>query len=191
MKIVILYLATGNINSVKNVLKKIFNGIIITSNLNVIKDASVIFVAGVSSFDSLILELKKKNLFDFLKNEKKIKIIGICSGMQIMFESSEEGKEKGLNIFKERLRKFDEKLALVPHVGWNKIVCKYTKLTNQEFYFCHSYYAPVNLKFTYAKTFYSEEFSSIVKKDNFFGIQFHPEKSNLNGQKLIKYIVNE
>lgn len=191
MRISILDLETGNIKSVINILRQIFKEITLTFDVNLLKKADIIFLAGVSSFDKLVLELKKKNLFNFLREEKKIRIIGICSGMQIMFSSSEEGDQTGLGIFNDRLKKFDDKKLIVPHVGWNKLQSNDENFNEKEFYFCHSYYAPVNNDFTIAKTLYEIEFSSIVKKRNFLGIQFHPEKSNYNGKELLKKIINE
>lgn len=188
MEIGLLNLRVGNIKSVYNVLKKIDPKIQLINNVREYSEKKIIFLAGVSSFDNQIKILKENNFFDLLKNEKEKKIIGICSGMQIMFDSSEEGKEKGLKIFNGNLRKF----CITPdtHIGWNKILSKNSDINESEFYFCHSYFAPINKNFTIASCSYGEEFSCIVNCNNFYGIQFHPEKSGEKGLSILRYIIN-
>ncbi len=188
MKIGLLNLDVGNIRSVYNVLKKISNNIELIDRVEEYDDKDVIFLSGVSSFDNQIHKLKEKNFYEIVKVEKNKKIVGICSGMQIMFSSSSEGKELGLNIFDESLKKFSQLPST--HIGWNKVFSKNENINDKEFYFCHSYYAPVNEKHTIAKCHNGVNFSCIVNKDNFFGIQFHPEKSGNNGLSILKSIIN-
>jgi glutamine amidotransferase len=183
----LLNIQTGNINAVFNSLKKINNQTKKINNIQELQHIDIIFIAGVSSFDTLIKQLKEKNFWLFLKNEKVKKIIGICSGMQIMFDSSEEGLAEGLKIFPQKLVKFDEKKGLVPHIGWNYAINDLLE-RKKRYYFCHSYYALID-QYTIAKTQHTIEFSSIVKNKNFFGIQFHPEKSGNNGMELLKDLI--
>lgn len=188
MEIGLLNLRVGNIKSVYNALKRIDPNIQLINNVKQYREKKIIILAGVSSFNNQIKILKENNFFDLLKNEKDKKVIGICSGMQIMFNSSEEGEEKGLEIFNENLRKF----SIIPdtHIGWNKIFSDNGNINNKEFYFCHSYYAPIDKDYMFAKSNYGEDFSCIVKKNNFYGIQFHPEKSGKNGLLILEYIIN-
>ena len=187
MRVGLLNLKVGNINSVHNVLKKIGISVEIIDTETQYKNQDLIILSGVSSFDNQIKQLKDKNFFELLKNENKKKVIGICSGMQIMFNSSSEGNELGLNIFNENLVKFSNKPNT--HIGWNKVFSNESYINGKEYYFCHSYFAPIN-NYMVAKSFYGEYFSCIVKKDNFYGIQFHPEKSGKDGLYLLKHIIN-
>jgi imidazole glycerol-phosphate synthase subunit HisH len=188
MRIGLLNLDVGNIKSVYNVLKKIDPNITLVNNNEEYTNCDIIFVSGVASFDSQVKKIKDKNFFEILKNERNKKIIGICSGMQIMFNSSLEGKENGLGIFNENLSKFSKNPNT--HIGWNKIKSDNNTFNNKEYYFCHSYFAPANRDYLIASSNYGQEFSSIVKKENFYGIQFHPEKSGQNGLLVLDYIIN-
>ena len=188
MKIGLLNLDVGNIRSVFNVLKKINENVKLVETIQDYTNQDIIFVSGVASFDSQIKKLKEKNFYDLLKNEKNKKIIGICSGMQIMFNSSSEGEEKGLGIFNENLKKFSiEPKRILDGI---KFFSDIDKINDKEFYFCHSYFAPMNKDYLLAKCNYGEDFSCIVKKNNFYGIQFHPEKSGKNGSLILQYIIN-
>ena len=188
MRVGLLNLDVGNIKSVFNVLKNKNKNIKLIETIQDYTNQDIIFVSGVASFDNQIKKLKEKNFFDLIKNEKNKKIIGICSGMQIMFNSSLECVEKGLGIFNENLKKFS--IEPNTHIGWNKVFSDDNNINDKEFYFCHSYYAPINKDYLFAKSNYGEDFSCIVKKNNFYGIQFHPEKSGKNGSIILEYIIN-
>ena len=154
----------------------------------------------MGSFPNFIDNLSKKK-FDiklkYLVLKKKIEILGICVGFQALFEKSFEIKKtNGLGLLKGNVKKISiQKNLKLPHIGWNNCIINdstSSKLfnnikNNSDFYFCHSFAAyDVETQFENCKTFYSEYFTSAISKDNIFGVQFHPEKSQLNGIKLIQ-----
>ena len=150
---------------------------------------------GVSAFDSSITNLKKLKIFDEILDEiinKKKLLLGICAGMHLLGKSSEEGSEQGLDLIPEKVVKIKEKNKLpVPHMGWNTINIKKDNPLTKDisngsyFYFCHSYkYSKIDDSYNIATTDYEDVFCSIINKENIFGVQFHPEKSHDNGQKI-------
>jgi glutamine amidotransferase len=155
----------------------------------------------VGAFSDAMLELKKRDLIPsinaLIKNKKPL--LGICLGMQLLFECSEEAKDsKGLAILKGTVRKFSEKNKLkVPHIGWNQLTrisadCPLLKniAAGTYVYFCHSYYVdPKDKKNIAAVCDYGKEFAAIVWQDNIYGVQFHPEKSQEAGLKILKNFV--
>ena len=198
--IIILDNFMGNANSVSNMIKFIGKDCKVTSEINDINNASRIIIPGVGSFDNSMRILKSNlRLLDVLTEKiliKKTLVLGICVGMQIFFDKSEEGKEKGLQWIEGNVLSFKklEGRVKVPHMGWNNINIKNknsivkNKFDEQlRFYFVHSYYA--NCKQTehsVGTTFYGKNFTSIVNKENIFGVQFHPEKSHKFGMQLFK-----
>lgn len=198
--IIILDNLMGNANSVSNMIKFIGKDCKVGSEINDIKNASRIIIPGVGSFDNSMKILKSNyRLLDTLKEKiliKKTLALGICIGMQIFFDKSEEGKEKGLQWIEGDVLSFKklENKVKVPHIGWNNITIKNknfivkNKLDKQlRFYFVHSYY--VNCKHdehSVGSTFHGKNFTSIVNKENIFGVQFHPEKSHKFGMQLFK-----
>ncbi len=134
--------------------------------------------------------LKKNGLDKWLKNTRK-PVLGICLGMQLLFDSSEEGGSEGLGIIPGDLKKFDASQAKVPHMGWNTFSNIHNHPlvdslnTEYYFYYVHSFYAPIN-EYTVATCNYIQDFTSIVCKDNFWGVQFHPEKSGKVGSLLLQ-----
>ena len=188
----------GNLQSIINAVEYLggFNPVI-TSDQEVIKDANGIILPGVGAFGDAMNELHKRNLVEILNEEvcvKKKPILGICLGMQLLFESSEESNEQsGLSWIKGQVKKFDTSSEFrVPHVGWNELsYSTANKLFNniehdKNFYFVHSYFVTTNKENVIAKTNYGVDFVSAVKKDNVYGTQFHPEKSHFNGLTLLK-----
>ena len=190
----------GNIGSVINMLKKVDVAARVCTDSKLIKNASHIILPGVGSFDAGIKGLYERGFYDVIQNEIKtyqIPVLGICLGMQLLFNGSEEGFTSGLGIFDNKLEKIDptnsDQTLKVPHMGWNFVnFSENSKLGNgfQEdarFYFVHSYFCK-NTKYSYCKGFtnYGNDFTSVVEKDNFFGVQFHPEKSLNFGIKLFK-----
>ena len=113
--------------------------------------------------------------------------------MQLLFEKSEEGIESGLCLIDGNVKKFNQTNVKVPHMGWNNVYGDnfYTDLNKEKFYFAHSYYVDCDEKYVHAYCDYEIKFPAIVKSNNIYGIQFHPEKSNVNGIKLIKKILSE
>ena len=184
----------GNIKAFYNIYKeKGINLKIISTYEGISKDIKKIILPGIGSYDSALQLLQKKNFIEPIKNFVSIsdhKILGICVGMQILAESSEEGKLNGLSLVNEKFVKM--KSPVIPHIGWNKIKIKknINLLENIpedcSFYFLHSYSLEnIESKFTVCETFYGSKFVSILNKNNIFGIQFHPEKSHEQGSQIL------
>ncbi|BCZ49025.1 imidazole glycerol phosphate synthase subunit HisH 2 [Clostridium gelidum] len=193
----------GNVASIENILRKIGIEAIITSDPSVIRQADKIILPGVGSFDYGMKNLNDLGLIEVLKEkaiESNTPLLGICLGMQLLTEGSEEGTLQGLGFIKAHTKKFEseyngEKLR-VPHMGWNYIYPKSNagifknSLDNMRFYFVHSYYVECeNEKDVLATTEYGNKFASIIGKDNILGVQFHPEKSHKYGMNLLKNFV--
>jgi len=195
--IAILDYGIGNIKSVYNMFKKIGVESVITSDIEVVKKADKYLLPGVGSFDCGINNLRKSPFFKTLEKEvlvNKKPILGICLGMQLLTNSSEEGKEKGLGWIDAKTIKFDlkDKTLSIPHMGWNKSYPLnkeniFKDLEDNRFYFVHSYHVACNDKSNIlATTMYEEEFICSIYKDNIYGVQFHPEKSHKFGMRLLK-----
>jgi len=192
----------GNIHSVKKALESMGAKTVVTDNLKDIKACEKLVLPGVGAFDDAMLELKKQGLISALKEHIKSKkiFLGICLGMQLLFEESQEAKEtKGLGILKGVVKKFKIKKNLkVPHMGWNqlKVINKDCPLfkniaDNSYVYFCHSYYPqPENRKIIAAVTDYGTDFASVIWQENIYSVQFHPEKSQETGLKMLKNFVD-
>lgn len=198
MKTVIIDYGIGNILSLKRAIQKTEENIIVSDDLNIIDKASHLILPGVGAFNAAILLLKKKNLYNYLKNLKEDKkILGICLGMQILFSNSDEGGilTEGLNLIEGSVRKIfvKNKKYKVPNVGWRKFYSYVNdpllnNIPDSYYYFVHSYY--INSKdvnsFLISEIKYDHLFiSAIVKKNNIYGCQFHPEKSGDAGLKII------
>lgn len=194
----------GNHKSVINMFKKIgFYDVNLTSNKDLLSQSKLIILPGVGNFENVINILRENQLDFFLKKifeEKKIFFLGICVGMQILFEESEESNSDGLCIFKGKLEKFstiDKNNDLpITQMGWNFIekkkdsaFIKDIDLTSR-FYFVHSYYVNnFDHKDILGTTRYIVDFPSIINKNKFFGVQFHPEKSHKFGKKIFENLV--
>lgn len=188
--IAIINYEAGNLASVSNALKRLDEEHIITDKKDKLNQADGIIFPGVGHAEPAMKSLQKNGLDTWLKQTQK-PVLGICLGMQLFFESSEEGDSKGLGVIPGRLKKFDSSKAKVPHMGWNTFhnVSDHPiadNLSDKEyFYYVHSFYAPVN-DFTVASCHYIEDFSAIVARNNFVGVQFHPEKSGKVGSLLLQ-----
>lgn len=192
----------GNLGSIQNMIKRMGGTSIITSNPDEIKAATKLLLPGVGAFDNGMNHLKDTGLIELLNQRvliEKVPVIGICLGMQLLMESSEEGKESGLGWIKGSVKKFkfeDRPDLKIPHMGWNLVETrKETPLTKNmyeetRFYFVHSYYVecadPADIMFT---TRYGLEFTSGLQHENIFGAQFHPEKSHKFGMKLFENFI--
>ena len=151
-----------------------------------IKNSKAILLPGVGAAKNVMNNLKKQDLVESIKNYSN-PILGICVGMQIFYEFSEEEDTECLGILPGTIKKFVNSDLTIPHMGWNKVVFEdsYFIDCSGYYYFANSYYAEIS-KSTFAKTKYGTKFSSCVNKDNFYGVQFHPEKSSVNGMRFLK-----
>jgi len=184
----------GNINAFSNILKNLNIEFKIPENEDDILTCDKFILPGVGSFDEAVTKLKSKNYFEILEDDvikKKKFILGICVGMQIFLNNSEEGSSLGLGWIDGEVKKFNISKLRVPHIGWNKIKIinknKFLEdIEDHEFYFLHSYYCEIKSKDSIITTTnYNIDFCSAFISENIFGIQFHPEKSHDSGIKLI------
>jgi len=190
----------GNIHSVQKALEYMGAKTLVTNSPEDFKKVEKLVLPGVGAFDDAVLELEKRNLIPAIKqfiNEKKT-FLGICLGMQIFFEKSQEARQvKGLGLLKGGVDKFDAQSGVkVPQMGWNQLQVKgecpllRDIPDNSAVYFCHSYYAnPADKNDVAAFCNYGIDFAAMVWKDNIFGVQFHPEKSQGVGLKMLKNFV--
>jgi imidazole glycerol-phosphate synthase subunit HisH len=196
--IAIIDYGMGNLHSVQKALESMGAKTLVTNKPQDLNDCDKIVLPGVGAFDDAVSELEKQNLNSALIEQIKNKkiFLGICLGMQLLFERSEEAnKAKGLSLLKGQVRRFENRKGFkVPHMGWNqlhKVNGKCPLLRdipdNSYVYFCHSYYpAPTDEGVIAATTDYGIEFVSIIWRDNIYGLQFHPEKSQDIGIKILR-----
>ncbi len=191
----------GNIHSVKKALESCGAKALVANNSSDIKGCSKIVLPGVGAFDEAMVELRKLGLAEFLKDEALSgkPFIGICLGMQLLFEASNEAqKEQGLGMIKGRVVKIEGRGLKVPHMGWNQLIqlsagCPLLNgvADGAYVYFCHSYYARCrDMANVSAVTEYGEKLAAVVNSGNVYGVQFHPEKSQSTGLKIIDNFVN-
>jgi glutamine amidotransferase len=183
----------GNVASVANALTELKQDFRITNKEADICNSDKIIFPGVGEASFAVRQLHLLNLFTVLRIVKK-PVLGICLGMQLMADHSTEGDVACLGIFPGTALKFDSTKTKVPHMGWNDIkIVKESKLFNEiksgeHFYFANSYYLPVN-EITTSTSNNNIDFSASLEKDNFYGVQFHPEKSGNAGLKLLKNFI--
>ena len=180
----------GNLQSVKNALDRLGAEYVVTASEEVIRKADRVILPGVGSAATAMESLLQTGLCDTIRSLRR-PVLGICVGMQIMCRWSEEGNTECLGIFDSKVKKFipDEGLK-VPHMGWNKISNLESKLFKDlaggsYVYYVHSYY-PELCPDTIATTVHGKMFSGALKYENFYGTQFHPEKSGDIGEQIIK-----
>ncbi len=188
MKIVIINYGAGNIQSIMFAIERLGFKAVLSNNPEEIKSADKVIFPGVGEASSAMKKLKESGL-DSLIPTLKQPVLGICLGMQLMCKSSEEGDTKGLGIFDVDVVKFTSKVK-VPQMGWNQIYNLKSDLfkgisENEFMYLVHSFYAP-NCAEAIATTNYELEYASALQKDNFYGTQFHPEKSGAIGEKILE-----
>ncbi|MGV6846647.1 MAG: imidazole glycerol phosphate synthase subunit HisH [Lutibacter sp.] len=187
--IAIIKYNAGNIGSVKNALDNLGYANIITDDANILAQAEKVIFPGVGEASSAMDYLKSKKLDIVIKNLKQ-PVLGICLGLQIMCNYSEEGNTTGLGIFNTNIKKFPNQ-KIVPHMGWNNFSnVKPSPLfeninISDNMYFVHSYYAAI-CENTVATCNYIVPFSAALQKNNFYATQFHPEKSGDIGNLLLK-----
>ncbi|MEG0229353.1 MAG: imidazole glycerol phosphate synthase subunit HisH [Oscillospiraceae bacterium] len=191
--IAILDYGAGNLFSVKNALDFLKIENIITKDIDAILKSDKMIIPGVGSFYNAMTMLKNQNLIDVIKNYSKIKpILGICLGMQILFEKGYENETCiGLGLIKGEVTPIVSPNLKIPHMGWNKLVFNNkNKITenlsgNVYSYFVHSFKAETNMENVIAYSEYGEKIPAIVNNGNVYGCQFHPEKSGEEGLKIL------
>ena len=188
MNIVIIDYGAGNIQSIEFAFQRLGYQTVLSSDVEEIQNADRVIFPGVGEASSAMHKLRGTAI-DKLIPELKQPVLGICLGMQLMCNSSEEGRTEGLGIFDVDVLKFDTRLK-VPQIGWNEITNLKSPFfmnvkENEYMYSVHSFYAPL-CEETIATTRYGIDYSSALQKDNFYGVQFHPEKSSEAGARILE-----
>lgn len=196
--ITIIDYGMGNLGSIQNMFKRIGVKSVVSNDLAQIQEADKILLPGVGAFDAAIERIDQLGLRKILlkkANEDKVPFLGICLGMQLLTNASEEGRLEGLGLIDaDTIKfKFDNITMKVPHMGWNYVYpLNASQLTEEftteyRFYFVHSYYVKCNnSENIMMQTEYGHRFDSIIQRENIFGAQFHPEKSHKYGMKLLE-----
>ncbi|MFH1288088.1 MAG: imidazole glycerol phosphate synthase subunit HisH [bacterium] len=192
--IAIIDYGMGNLRSIQKAFEFLSYQAVVTDKKQKIKDASAVVLPGVGAFPKAMEELRKRDLEETVKQgvQSGRPFLGICLGMQILFEESDEfGSSRGLGIVQGKVTRFSEKLK-IPHMGWNEIELFKRPDFLKDFsekafmYFVHSYYCePKDKKVILTKTFYGKSFVSSIAQDNLIACQFHPEKSQKAGLELL------
>jgi glutamine amidotransferase len=191
-KVTIIDYGAGNVASVKYALARMGVETELTSDREILLKAEKVIFPGVGHAAAAMKELQIKGL-DVVIPDLKCPVLGICLGMQLMCSHSEEGDVDGLSIFPDKVLRFEKRLK-VPHMGWNSFFKISAPLFNtisehSSVYFVHSYYVPVS-KNTVAASYYGTAFSAALQKDNFYAVQFHPEKSGAVGEQILKNFID-
>ncbi|MCM8767442.1 MAG: imidazole glycerol phosphate synthase subunit HisH [Candidatus Omnitrophica bacterium] len=189
----------GNIYSVFSALRYLGEEVISIENPKILDRVNFLILPGVGNFASSIENLEKMDLLEKIryKINEGIPFLGICLGLQLLFDWSEEGEKNGLGILKGKVVRFKSRSIKIPHIGWNKVkILKESLLfkdikDNSYFYFAHSYYVNTQKEFIIGKTNYGVDFPSVILKENIVGTQFHPEKSGTVGLLFLKNFLEE
>lgn len=193
MKIVVVDYGAGNIFSVLMALKRLGCQAVVSRDPEVISKADRVIFPGVGQASAAMASLEKYELQQVIVG-LQIPVLGICLGMQLLCTRTEEENTRGLGVFPLKVKKFAGKYK-IPHMGWNNLYGLHSPLfqgidVGERMYFVHSYYVPAN-EYCIATCGYEEEFAAAIRKDNFYGCQFHPEKSAVAGQKVLKNFLME
>lgn len=187
----------GNVLSVRHAFEKLGHEVCLTDDINQLKEASHIVLPGVGSFKAAMEEIESRGLKnDLIALAKTKPFLGICLGMQLLFTASEEVEQTaGLNLIPGVVRKIKTDY-LLPHIGWNQLTISHEhhafRYLDQAFvYFVHTYQADTDAKYVVAEAEYGEPITAMVRRNNIFGIQFHPEKSADVGANILKTFLEE
>lgn len=190
MKIVIIDTGCANLSSVRFAIERLGYKVTVSLDPTVLQQADKLFLPGVGTAKEAMANLKQRDLIEQIKNLKQ-PVLGICLGMQMLAELSQEGDIATLAIIDGTVEKMQVAPLRSPHMGWNQVTPEgnnplFKDIDNGSyFYFVHSYALPVNSN-TIASCYYGKPFSAAVNKNNFYGVQFHPERSGKIGATLIK-----
>ncbi|WP_298519034.1 imidazole glycerol phosphate synthase subunit HisH [uncultured Kordia sp.] len=188
MKIIIINYGAGNIQSIKFALQRLGVEAILSNDADEIRNADKVIFPGVGEASSAMKKLNESQLDTIIPTLTQ-PVLGICLGMQLMCNSSEEGNTKGLGIFDTEVMRFSQNVK-VPQIGWNTIQNLKSPLfegvrENEYMYLVHSFYAQKSNEMI-AESNYDISYASALQKDNFYGVQFHPEKSSKAGSRILK-----
>ncbi|APD90401.1 imidazole glycerol phosphate synthase subunit HisH [Alteromonas mediterranea] len=198
-KIVIVNTGCANISSVRFALERLGVEVDVSDDVKVIKSADKVFLPGVGTAAAAMASIKQKALVDTLQTLTQ-PVLGVCLGMQLMVETSAEGGFQGagnidcLNLMPGHVARMESKGVRLPHMGWNTVAHKEESLfkgipQDTYFYFVHSFAVP-EYEHTLASCTYGNTFSAAINKNNFYGVQFHPERSGEAGAQLLTNFVN-
>lgn len=192
MEVAIIDYGAGNIKSLQFALERLGVTGHLTADPEQIKNADKVIFPGQGAAQSAMVKLKSHGL-DVIIPQLKQPVLGICLGMQLLCDYTEEGGVNGLGIIQGKVRRFSDQVK-VPQMGWNTIsetqTALFQRIKDHEFmYLVHSYFVPL-LPETIAVSTYNQAYSVALQKDNFYGVQFHPEKSSKAGQQLLKNFLN-
>ena len=191
--IVIIDSGCANIASVRYAFERLGYEAKATADIERIQSVDRVILPGVGSAPAAMKQLNALNLIETIQNLKQ-PVMGICLGMQLLFKHSEEFNTDMLGIIDSDMKKFDDSIDIIPHMGWNSVSqAKPSPLfknvpDNSHFYFVHSFRADVE-EYTLGACDYGSPFSAIVQKDNFYGCQFHPERSGVIGAQVLKNFI--
>lgn len=188
MKIVVIGYGAGNVFSVQSALRRLGYDSVVSGDAETIRNADRVIFPGVGQASAAMDQLRNAGL-DIVISQLSVPVLGICLGMQLMCASTEEGNTQGLGIFPLPVKRI-EGACKVPHIGWNNIYGERSGLfagiqPYEWMYFVHSYYVPES-SYSIALCDYPRPFAAAIRKDNFFGCQFHPEKSSVAGENVLR-----
>ncbi len=196
-KVILIDAGTGNLRSVQKALESIGADVLRTDDPNKVLSAKKVVLPGVGAFGDFLSGLRARGLESVINEiaARGVPLLGICVGMQALFETGEElGEYAGLGLLRGRVERFAESLAVkIPHTGWNQLTVRNDALLFDQIkdkayvYFNHSYYCqPKNLSDVIATTDYGLQYACAVQHENIFGVQFHPEKSQAVGLQILR-----
>ncbi len=189
--IVVIDYKAGNLYNVGNALRHLGAEFVFSGDPAVVERAGKVILPGVGSAKPAMESLEQLGLVPVLK-KVSVPFLGICLGLQLLFERSDEEQTDCLGILPGVVKRFDSSRLKVPHIGWNQVCCKSGSSLfegipdKSSFYFVHSYYGPISEGLTKGTTDYGECFSSVVTKGNYTGVQFHPERSGELGLQVLR-----
>ena len=188
MKFVQIDYGAGNVKNIQFAFERFGISPVLSSDPEEIRSADKVIFPGVGEASSAMAKLRRTGL-DLVIPSLEQPVLGICLGMQLLCKTSEENKTRGLGIFSEKVKRFSSSVK-VPQIGWNRIYNLDSHLfdaisENEFMYLVHSYYVPLCDE-TIAVCDYEIPYSAAIRKDNFYGVQFHPEKSSIAGEQLLK-----